>query len=91
MVKRHNNSIIIVYIHFITLYCTNLQIATHGLRFEKHVSDYLHPSSVLNANRTTSRCDINTLCIYICILCLYFLSAFETGDGCRSSEHVFQT
>jgi len=40
-----------------------LQIKTHGCEFKKHVSDDLHPSSVSNANKTTSQCDINTMYI----------------------------
>ena len=38
-----------------------LQIKTHGFEFKKHVSDDLHPSSASNANKTGSRCDINTM------------------------------
>ena len=38
----------------------SLQITTLGFKFEKHVLDDLHPSSVSNANRTTSRCNLNT-------------------------------
>ena len=37
----------------------NLQIITNGSKFEKHVSDDLHSSTVSNGNSNASRCDIN--------------------------------